>query len=251
MQKRRGLIAAIAAITFSLIVVAPAQPLANPQPQFPAVTKTEKQVKAALTMLKNIETLKALNYSDYDREGQFGDSWLDVDGNRCDTRNDILERDLKNEAYNDSCEIRTGVLKDPYTGKVINFVRGVGTSIKVQIDHVIPLAFAWRSGANTWSLGKRVAFANDPINLIAVDGPTNGSKSDSGPDEWMPPRDSYHCTYVIRFTRVAHQYGLGLTSRVKSAIKSELKSCTKVIGSPANLTPLSPSTWSRAAALAS
>ena len=162
----------------------------------------------------------------------------------------MLKRDLTKEVFNNSCEIASGVLKDRYTLKTINFKRGVGTSIAVQIDHVIPLAFAWRSGAHSWSLGKRVAFANDPINLLAVDGPTNGSKSDSGPDEWLPPNSKYHCTYVIRFTRIAHQYGLRLTASVKRAITSELNTCRSVVGSPATLTPLSPAVWSRAAELA-
>lgn len=217
----------------------------------PAATKTQQQVAAAKKMLKNIKTLATYSSKDYDREAQFGDAWLDVNGNGCDTRNDMLKRDLIKETFNNSCEIATGVLKDRYTLKTINFKRGVGTSLAVQIDHVIPLAFAWRSGAHTWGLGKRVAFANDPINLLAVDGPTNSSKSDSGPDEWLPPNSAYHCTYVIRFTRIAHQYGLRLTTAVKRAITSELNTCKSVVGSPATLTPLSPATWPRAASLAS
>lgn len=218
--------------------------------KLPQATKLQLQVKATKQMLKNIKTLRSYSLKDYDREAQFGDSWLDVEGNGCDTRNDMLKRDLTREVFNDSCEIATGRLKDPYTNKTINFVRGVSTSIKVQIDHVIPLSLAWKSGAHSWSLGKRVAFSNDPLNLMAVDGPTNGSKSDSGPDEWLPPISSYHCTYVMRFTRVAHQYGLALTAASKSVITQKLNSCTRVVGRPATMTPLSPALWSRAADLA-
>jgi hypothetical protein len=214
----------------------------------PRVSAVGKQVAAAKSMLKKLAILQASS-ADYDRTGQFGDAWVDVDNDGCDTRNDILERDLTKEVYKDSCLIATGVLKDPYTGRTINFVRGVGTSTKVQIDHVIPLHLAWQYGATKWSFGKRVAFANDPINLIATDGPTNGQKSDSGPDEWLPPNKSYQCTYVIRFIRVAYLYKVGVTSRMKSTMSRTLNSCTKVVGSPATLTPLSRASWDRAAAI--
>lgn len=214
----------------------------------PRASAVSKQVAAAKAMLKKLVLLSA-STADYDRTGQFGEAWVDVDNDGCDTRNDILERDLVNEKFKDSCLIATGTLKDPYTGKTINFVRGVGTSTKVQIDHVIALHFAWQYGATKWSFGKRVAFANDPINLIATDGPTNGRKSDLGPDEWLPPNKSYQCTYVIRFIRVAYMYKVGVTSRMKSVMTRTLNSCTKVVGSPATLTPLSRSVWDRAASL--
>lgn len=248
MHKKRGLFAVMTALLFSLTLLGltPTQAITAT----PNATKVQQQVTATKKMLKNIKTLAAYSTKDYDREGQFGDAWLDVNGNGCDTRNDMLKRDLVKEVFNDSCEIASGVLRDRYTLKTINFKRGVGTSLAVQIDHIIPLAFAWRSGAHSWGLGKRVAFANDPINLMAVDGPTNSSKSDSGPDEWLPPNSNYHCTYVIRFTRIAHQYGLRLTASVKRAITSELNACRSVVGSPATLTPLSPAVWPRAADLA-
>lgn len=214
----------------------------------PRASAVSKQVAAAKAMLKKLVLLRA-STADYDRTGQFGEAWVDVDNDGCDTRNDILERDLTKEVYKDSCLIATGVLRDPYTGRTINFVRGVGTSTKVQIDHVIPLHLAWQYGATKWSFGKRVAFANDPINLIATDGPTNGQKSDSGPDEWLPPNKSYQCTYVIRFIRVAYLYKVGVTSSMKSTMSRTLNSCTKVVGSPATLTPLSRASWDRAAAI--
>lgn len=214
----------------------------------PRATMVQKQVAAAKSMLKKLVLLTA-SAADYDRTGQFGSAWVDVDSDGCDTRNDILERDLTNETYKDACLIATGTLKDPYTGRTISFVRGVGTSTKVQIDHVIPLHFAWQYGATKWSYGKRVTFANDPINLIATDGPTNGQKSDSGPDAWLPPNKSYQCTYVIRFIRVAFLYKVGVTTGMKNAMNRTLNSCTKVVGSPATLTPLSRSVWDHAAAI--
>ncbi len=214
----------------------------------PRLSTVAKQVAAAKSMLNKLMITQPSSQV-YDRTGQFGDAWVDVDNDGCDTRNDILERDLTKEQFKDSCLIATGVLKDPYTAKTINFVRGVGTSTKVQIDHVIPLHLAWQYGATKWSFGKRVTFANDPINLIATDGPTNGSKSDSGPDEWLPPNKSYRCTYVIRFIRIAYLYKVGINANMKSVMRSTLASCTKVVGTPATLTPLARSFWDRAAAI--
>lgn len=146
----------------------------------------------------------------YDR-ARFGEAWADVDGNGCDTRNDVLIRDLVDIAFradSNGCIVRTGTLHDPYTGAVISFVRGPDTSEAVQIDHVVPLSYAWQHGASTWAPERLAAFANDPANLAAVDGPANQSKSDSGPAEWMPPAAGYACTYVDRFASVLLGYGL-------------------------------------------
>ena len=148
--------------------------------------------------------------SPYDRD-LYGEAWLDVDGNGCDTRNDVLIRDLADvrfRADSADCIVRTGTLTDPYTNTVISFVRGPDTSEAVQIDHIVPLSYAWRHGASTWTDEQRAAFANDPDNLLAVDGPANQSKSDSGPAEWMPPATGYACTYVDRFAAVLLEYGL-------------------------------------------
>lgn len=207
----------------------------------PFATKAA-QVASARKMLKSLKNTSYSNL-DYDREAQFGNGWTDVDDNNCETRDDILKRDLTNETFDDRCVVRSGILKDPYTGKKINFLRGVSTSRKVQIDHIIPLHLAWQLGASKWSQGKRVAFANDPVNLIATDGPTNGSKSDSGPEEWLPPQKSYRCTYVIRFIRIAYLYKVGVTSASRAAMTSVLNTCKSVVGNPATMSPLPPSLW--------
>ena len=104
---------------------------------------------------------------------QFGPAWSDVDRNGCDTRNDILERDLKSIVYkspSNPCVILFGVLIDPYSGESIDFLRGVATSADVQIDHVVALSNAWQTGAFKLSAENRKAFANDPLNLLAVKG---------------------------------------------------------------------------------
>lgn len=148
----------------------------------------------------------------YERD-QFN-HWSDPDGNGCDARNDMLQRDLDDITLRQgsNCIVESGTLHDPYTGRTIDFTRGVGTSTAVQIDHIVPLSYAWQAGAADWSDAQREAFANDPHNLIAVDGPTNGSKSDSLTGEWMPPNQEFHCEYIAHVTYVMTQYELAFTS---------------------------------------
>jgi hypothetical protein len=117
------------------------------------------------------------------------------------------------------------VLHDTYTDTTIDFERGEKTSQLVQIDHVVPLAYGWRHGANAWTPEQRLEFANDPINLQAVDGPTNTSKSDSGPGDWMPPADSYQCEYAARFTLVLMAYQLALDEADRQTLTDTLGSC--------------------------
>ncbi|WP_223167958.1 HNH endonuclease family protein [Nonomuraea sp. SYSU D8015] len=163
----------------------------------------------------------------FDRD-EFGPAWADVDRNGCDTRNDILKRDLEDETFKrgtHDCIVLTGTLKDPYSGKTIEFKRGQDTSMDVQIDHVIPLSDAWQKGAQRWSATKRKEFANDPLNLLAVDGPLNSQKSDSDAATWLPPRKSYRCTYIARQIDVKAKYDLWVTSAEKNAMERILSDC--------------------------
>ena len=156
---------------------------------------------------------------------QFGSGWGDIGS--CDTRNYILQRDLTRITWRSSpaCTVATGVLSDPYTGKTINFVRGVSTSLAVQIDHVVALSDAWQKGAQQLSYATRVSFANDPLNLLAVDGPTNGQKSDSDAASWLPPRKAYRCAYVSRQVAVKRKYRLWVTQAERDAILVVLRAC--------------------------
>lgn len=157
---------------------------------------------------------------------QFSSGWAEVGG--CDTRNQILQRDLKNvKLKTDGCTVLSGTLKDPYTGKTINFVRGVGTSSKVQIDHVVALSDAWQKGAQKIGSGARFDLYHDPLNLLAVDGPTNGKKRDSDAASWLPPNKSYRCQYVARQIAVKYKYGLWVTKAEKQAMQRVLSSCPK------------------------
>jgi hypothetical protein len=194
----------------------------------PTPAPTEAPVAQPGTALAVLDTLAVKELgpqSGYDREGQFGDSWIDVDWNGCDTRNDILRRDFEDITRQDDCLVYTGVIEDPYTGEVISFTRGRGTSNAVQIDHIVALSNAWKTGAPTWSQDKRVAFANDPLNLVAVDGPTNGSKGDDSADWWLPPKRSVWCWYVAHQVSVKSEYGLWVTPDEKVAMKQVLTMC--------------------------
>ena len=163
----------------------------------------------------------------YSRE-QFGQRWADVNRNGCDTRNDILQRDLTNIIFKPgthNCVVLSGTLKDPYSGKIINFVRGNKTSLEVQIDHVVALSDAWQKGAFKLDITKRTAFANDPLNLLAVDWPLNGQKSDSEAASWLPPLKSYRCKYVARQIAVKYKYSIWVTAAEKSAMQGILAKC--------------------------
>lgn len=163
----------------------------------------------------------------YARE-QFGTAWKDVDRNGCDTRNDILNRDLTSISYkvnSEDCVVLTGILIDPYSGDSINFLRGVTTSPDVQIDHVVALSNAWQTGAFKLTIEKRTAFANDPLNLLAVKGRLNSQKGDGDAATWLPPKKSYRCSYVARQVAVKYKYGLWLTSPEKAAILKLLQPC--------------------------
>lgn len=163
---------------------------------------------------------------DYDREGHFGAAWLDTDGNGCDTRNDILARDLQyTQIDSDDCTVLSGQLIDPYTGDSIDFTRGQGTSMAVQIDHVVPLSLAARHGALDWTEQERIDFANDPINLLAVDGPANGAKSDLGPSEWLPPNGAFHCDFVAIYVNVIDTYDLSMPAADAQAAQEVLADC--------------------------
>jgi len=212
---------------------APATPDATPSESAPASPSSkspaEQPAKAgtALALLKTITVKGRAPKTGYTRE-QFGNGWQDPDGNGCDARNDILNRDLSGTTHKPGthdCIVTSGTLKDPYTATSISFVRGNATSTAVQIDHVVALSDAWQKGAQQLSAAKREALANDPLNLIAADGPTNGAKSDSDAASWLPPNRKFRCRYVARQTAVKARYGLWMTTAERQAVANVLDSC--------------------------
>lgn len=202
----------------------------------PANTTEEQRARyqRALDTAKSLPVVELDTKSKYKRVEQFGEAWKDVNGNGCDTRNDILKRDLRDvtTAGRNNCRVTSGVFDDPYTGKTIHFKYGKDTSSEVQIDHVVALHDAWMTGAQKLTQQEREALANDPDNLLAVDGPENQRKGDglclnkSGcTGMYLPPNEKYHCEYAAKFTEVKSKYNLGLTEGQKETLVPLLEQC--------------------------
>ena len=192
------------------------------------------EASEALRILNTLPVKGRAPKTGYSR-AQFGDAWSDIDHNGCDTRNDILNRDLTAKQHKNSrgCVVISGILNDPYTGKIINFIRGKDTSEQVQIDHVVALSDAWQSGAQEISAQERLQLANDPENLLAVDGPANQQKSDSDAATWLPANASFRCSYVARQIRVKAKYHLWVKPAEKEAMINVLTPCTGAAEAPA------------------
>ncbi len=201
----------------------PAWSQARESARFPL---TAADVDRARTELAGLEVKGRAPTTGYERD-EFGAAWSDVDHNGCDTRNDVLARDLTAVTYKDGthdCVVLTGTLVDPYGGGTIAFERGPD-SAAVQIDHVVALSDAWQKGAQQWSADTREQFANDPANLLAVDGPTNQAKGAGDAATWLPPSTGYRCAYVARQIRVKAAYGLWVTQAEHDAMDRQLGTC--------------------------
>ncbi len=182
---------------------------------------------SALTTAERLTVKGRAPMTGYARS-RFGDGWIDTDHNGCDTRNDILARDLTQLTHRPGthdCIVTSGTLVDPYTGTTIHFVRGQTTSEAVQIDHVVALGDAWQKGAQQWTPDRRVAFANDPLELLAVSGPANQQKGDGDTATWLPPNTAFRCAYVARQVAVKQKYALWVTAAEKQAMIRVLSSC--------------------------
>lgn len=226
-------IVSVAASTFSFLLVPSLHNKANAQVTSAKVVNVLRSADA-LTMLDELEVKGRAPKTGYSRSA-FGPSWSDVDRNGCDTRNDILKRDLVNitfRAKTRDCVIETGILRDPFSGESINFLRGEKTSFLVQIDHVVSLSNSWQTGMFQMNVKVRTAFANDPLNLLAVKGSLNSQKGDGDAATWLPPNKSFRCEYVSRQVEVKKKYGLWVTKPEKEAIARILNSstCQKKVG---------------------
>jgi hypothetical protein len=193
----------------------------------PSVTTAAEQPGLATAVLETLPVKGRAPKTGYTRD-QFGQAWADVDRNGCDTRNDILKRDLTSIIYKvgtRNCVIASGTLVDRYSGETINFVRGNITSMEVQIDHVVALSNAWQTGAFKLTLEQRTALANDPLNLFAVKGSLNQQKSDGDAATWLPPLKSFRCTYVAQQIAVKAKYSLWVVPPEKAAMVAILAKC--------------------------
>ncbi|MGC0331487.1 hypothetical protein RKD23_004477 [Streptomyces sp. SAI-170] len=200
-------------------------PLADPDGTRPGLApiSSEQDEATARELIAGLHTKGRGPKTGYDRD-EFGYAWMDTaDGvplarNGCDTRNDLLKLHGRNVRFRtgSDCVVVSMDLYDPYTGKDIAWKKAKAT--EVQIDHVVPLSYAWQMGAARWSEEKRRRLANDALNLLPVSGPTNSAKSDSGPASWLPPNKAIRCSYAVRFAQVARKYELSVTAPDKSAM---------------------------------
>ena len=198
-------------------------PPAQAQDASPQKALPEQDVAHALAQLQQLPIADE-NGEGY-RRSEFGKGWKDLDGNGCSTRDEILARDLENTESSDGCVITSGTLNDPYTGTNIDFTRGEKSSQAVQIDHQVPLSQAWASGARDWDKNRRVEFANDPENLLAVDGTANQSKQDKDAASWLPENPDYQCTYIARQVSIKTKYDLNIDQHEHDVLDDLLHQC--------------------------
>jgi hypothetical protein len=205
-------------------VAATPAPAATPRSEpAPSTATSPSGSRLATRMLAALPVKPRSTHAGYARD-RFGSPWQDVDRNGCDTRDDILRRDLTSLRVGErGCVIEAGVLADPYTGGEIRFERGRGAS--VDIDHVVALSDAWSTGAAAWEQTTRIALANDPLNLLAVDAATNRAKGDGDAATWLPPNHAFRCAYVARQIAVKAKYGLWITADEHDAMAQVLAGC--------------------------
>ncbi len=223
------LLAAIA----GLAVIVAAQTVSQPR-SASAVLVSAPTVRPGSDVLAGVDIVAArVRGSDY-RRGAFGGAWDDDNSapggrNGCDTRDEILARDLIDKTYVSTkrCPqaVSGGTLRDPYTNATVAFIRGNQVGASVQIDHIVPLAFAWDMGARDWTDGLRKRFANDPANLIAVAGHANHDKSDQAPGEWMPPNHAFWCQYAVQFAEVLRGYRLAVDEGSARTLREATSTC--------------------------
>lgn len=226
-RKRRIIISVISLGLFCYLIITNTPNISN-QTELVAsentniTEKTDNISNPAIEALAKLLIKGRAPKTDYSRE-QFGSGWNTIGG--CDTRNIILNRDLADVQIDESCNVISGKLNDPYTGKTILFVRGGETSSAIQIDHSVALGDAWQKGAQQLTKERREELANDPLELLAVDGPANMQKSDGDAATWLPSNKSFRCQYVARQIAVKQKYSLWVTQAEHDVINNILQTC--------------------------
>lgn len=199
-------------------------------PPAPSAAPLNPGYDAARRMLDGLPVKGWDRAKDFKRY-RFGERWSDdVDvefgHNGCNTRDDILRRDLTRvELRRGTCLVQRGLLHDPYSGQTIEFVRGPATSEAVQVDHLVSLADAWYKGARAWDDARRRDFANDPRNLLAVSAQANFDKAFRDAAGWLPANAAFECEFVARQVTVKTSYGLWVSANEKSAMHRVLRRC--------------------------
>ncbi|MGB3185583.1 MAG: HNH endonuclease family protein [Ornithinimicrobium sp.] len=191
----------------------------------------ESEAGTALGALSSLPVKAKAGNGGYDRD-EFGSPWSDATSthgsrNGCDTRNDVLRRDLDGlvvEPGTAGCVAQTGTLSDPYSGDQMPFVRGEDSASGIHIDHVVSLSDAWQTGAQQLSEDGREHLANDPLNP-AVDGSLNQSNGDGDAATWLPPNEAIRCDLVAQQVAVKGVYRLWVTTAEADAVSRVLGAC--------------------------
>ncbi|HTH87212.1 HNH endonuclease family protein [Mycobacterium sp.] len=216
-----GLLALILAVALWLHSRTPAEPPA------PHTSPDYDDARAQLAALPVKGWDRQTDFSRY----RFGEPWSDdvnveFGHNGCNTRDDILRRDLTQLVVRPgTCYAQSGVLIDRYTGESIAFVRGPDSSEAIQIDHVVSLSDAWYKGARDWDEQRRRDFANDPRNLLAVGAKANFDKAFRDANAWLPPNPAFRCEFVARQIAVKAAYRLWVSANEKRAMAAVLDHC--------------------------
>lgn len=219
--RRRRIVAIVASLLVVAVTIIASEDSWQPAPT-PAASPVASATGLAADLLAKLPIKGRAPKTGYART-QFGNGWATTNG--CDTRDIILHRDLTNTVVGEKCEVLSGTLNDPYTGKTIVFKRGPETSSAIQIDHVVALSDAWQTGAQQLSKDRREQLANDPLELLAVDGPANQQKSDGDAATWLPSNKAFRCQYVARQVAVKSKYALWVTQAEHDAIAKILSAC--------------------------
>ncbi|MGI5521424.1 HNH endonuclease family protein [Micromonospora sp. CA-259024] len=209
---RRAAAVVLAAVAGAGLVGVTAQPASATPPGIPSKATAQSQLNA-LTVAAEGST------SGYSRD--LFPHWITISGS-CNTREQVLKRDGTSVVVDSSCAATSGRWYSPYDGATWT------AASDVDIDHVVPLAEAWRSGANSWTTSRRQSFANDLTRpqLIAVTDNVNQAKGDQDPSTWQPSLSSYRCTYSKMWITVKYNWSLTLQSAEKSALQSMLNTCS-------------------------
>ena len=231
---RRRMVGLGAAVVAALVVAFQTVMSSADHSTMVAAEANPPTVTAGADVLAGVSVVPARTRGGDYRRASFGEAWTDDNDapgghNGCDTRNDILDRDLIDKTYVaiSRCPraVATGVLHDPYTSETISFLRGNKTGAAIQIEHIVPLAYAWDQGAREWPESLRIRFANDPANLLAVEGQANQDKGDQEPAHWMPPNTAFHCQYAMQFIAVLRGYGLAVDEPSVPALREAAATC--------------------------
>jgi hypothetical protein len=219
-----------------LVVVVGLLPGAGARAAAPADRLADSVGDRILALLDQVAvTATTPYYPGYERDCHpggcvFGEEWTDDNTTRfghngCDTRQDVLLQQMHHIElrWGSKCRIYQARMRDPYTGRKLTWRRD---GYRIQVDHVYPLSRAWYAGAWAWTQQKRVRFANDVDHeLVATWGATNQAKENFTPSEWLPPREAYHCRYVLTYLDVAVRYGLSVTDADVATMQDVASAC--------------------------